>query len=278
MRAFLAAIALLTLPQAASAKCADAPDACEIPEGTYHIALPPNASTNTPAVLFLHGAGGTGKGTLNNKSMRETLLARGYALIAPNGLKREGRPSTGWSFHPLFPQRRDEPAFFRAIAADAATRFGIDPTRILLAGFSIGGSMTSYTACNDPTAFAAYAPVAGSFWRPHPTACKAPVKLFHTHGWRDKTVPLEGRPLRNGTIIQGDVFHAMDIWRQTNGCTGLRADRFETDNRFWQRGWDRCTKGSALEFLLHTGAHGVPKGWATKALDWFEKQVPPALN
>ena len=40
---------------------------------------------------------------------------------------------------------------------------------------------------------AAYAPVAGSFWRPHPDmeACAGPVDLLHTHGWRDKTVPLD---------------------------------------------------------------------------------------
>lgn len=236
--------------------------------------MPDNAPHNPPAVIFLHGAGGTGKGTIKSKSMRMALSERGYALIGPNGMKREGRFGTGWSFHPDFVARRNEADFLRDVAADAAQKFGIDRDRILLAGFSIGGSMTSYLACAHPNAFAAYAPVAGSFWRPHPTACAGPVKIFHTHGWRDKMVPLEGRPLRNGAIKQGDVFHAMDIWRQTNGCEGLRADRFETDQRFWKRGWDDCHPESALEFILHTGSHGVPKGWSDMALDWFETLFP----
>ena len=130
--------------------------------------------------------------------------------------------------------------------------------------------MASYAACEDPTAFDAYVPVAGSFWRPHPTECAGPVQLFHTHGWRDKTVPLEGRPLRSGLIKQGDVFHAFQVWRETNGCEGLRADEFKTDDRFWRRSWTRCTDGTALELALFPGSHGVPKGWADMVIDWYE--------
>ena len=205
-------------------------------------------------------------------------LDRGYAVIAPDGVPRQGRNGRSWRFHPNTGQQEDEIAFLKAVRDDATERFALDENNIVLAGFSIGGSMTAYTACLDPESFSAYAPVGGNFWRPHPTSCEGPVRMLHTHGWRDKTVPLEGRPLRNGAILQGDVFHAMDIWRQTNGCEGLRADRFKTDARFWQRGWDRCISGSALEFVLHTGSHGVPKGWADKALDWFDVVVPPTTH
>ena len=114
--------------------------------------------------MFLHGAGGTGNGSTRPGSMADTANARGYAVIGPNGLQRENtRFGPGWSFHPARPQQRDEMAFFRQIADDAATRFGIDRDQIILGGFSIGGSMASYIACQDPTAFTAYAPVGGSF-------------------------------------------------------------------------------------------------------------------
>ena len=159
----------------------------------------------------------------------------------------------------------------REIIADAALSHGVDPGRILLAGFSIGGSMTSYMACDAPDLAAAFAPVAGSFWRPHPEmdACKAPVNLLHTHGWKDKTVPLEGRPLGGGVIEQGDVFYAMQIWRETYTCPGMRADSFATSGPFWHRKWETCEAG-ALEFVMHQGAHGIPRGWTNMALDWFE--------
>ena len=152
----------------------------------------------------------------------------------------------------------------------SAARFAIDRDHILLAGFSIGGSMTSYIACEDPGAFAAYAPVAGSFWRPHPAACAGPVRLLHTHGWRDATVPLEGRSFNSGAFAQGDVFQAMEIWRAANRCGKAMPQDFDAIGIYWLRRWTGCAEGAALEFALHEGAHGIPKGWATLALDWFE--------
>lgn len=265
MRALLAALLLTAGPAAAGCAGAEAP--CQTAMGDYHIALPDGVE-RPPVLLFLHGAGGTGKGALRMR----TALRRGYAIIGPNGLKRpNARFGSGWSFHPDRAQQRDEAAFLREVISDAASTHGIDPDQVLLGGFSIGGSMTSYIACDAPDLAKAYAPVAGSFWRPHPdmAACKAPVKLLHTHGWKDKTVPLEGRPLGGGAIEQGDVFYAMQIWRETNGCAGMRADTFDTSGDFWTRTWDSCDAG-ALEFAMHQGGHGIPKGWSTLALDWFE--------
>jgi len=268
IRAALALFLLSVGP--AMAGCLDAPEPCRVPLGTYHIALPDGASGDVPAVMFLHGAGGKGIGAIRNTGMSDTILSRGYALIGPDGMERPGRFSTGWSFHPDRPKQRDELAFLKQVADDAATRFGVDRNAILLAGFSIGGSMTSYIACEDPGAFAAYAPVAGSFWRPHPTDCAGPVRLLHTHGWRDTTVPLEGRPLGGGAIKQGDVWNAMVIWRAENGCDMMRPNAFDTIGNFWIRRWEDCDPGTALEFALHPGTHGIPKGWATLALNWFE--------
>ncbi|PTX55594.1 polyhydroxybutyrate depolymerase [Litoreibacter ponti] len=267
MRHLLAAALTLLATPALACGAADQP--CEIETGSYHIAIPEGADGPVGAVVFLHGAGGQGTGILR---MGGPILARGYAVIGPNGLKRpNSRFGPGWSFHPDRPAQRDELAFIRAVIEDAADNHGIDPDRILLGGFSIGGSMVTYLACDDPTLARAYAPVAGSFWRPHPDmeACAGPVDLLHTHGWRDKTVPLEGRPLRSFDILQGDVFYGMQIWRETNGCAGLRADTFETSEDFWRRKWESCEAGS-LEFVMHPGAHGIPKGWSTLALDWFE--------
>lgn len=263
----------------AQAGCGPDPDPCEVPLGTYHIALPEGATTDVPALIFLHGAGGTGNGATRPGGMSQTFNENGYAVIGPNGLKREtGRFGTGWSFHPDRPQQRDEMAFLKQVADDAAARFGIDRATIMLGGFSIGGSMTTYIACQDPTVFAAYVPVGGSFWRPHPTDCAGPVKLLHTHGWKDKTVPLEGRPLGGGRIYQGDVWHAMEIWRAENGCDGMRADTFDTSGDWWVRRWDECADGTALEFVLHPGAHGIPRGWSGYAMDWFERVMSEDLR
>lgn len=263
----LALIAALAATSA-QAGCGDAPEPCSIAGGTYHITLPDTARPDGPAVVFLHGWGGTGADMLRMTAMVAAIRGRGHALILPDGLPRDRGRGQSWAFHPDRPGPRDEAAFLRSVADDAATRFGLNRDRMLLAGFSIGGSMTSYVACNDPQAFAAYAPVAGAFWRPHPTGCAAPVQLFHTHGWTDRTVPLEGRQLGSG-FAQGDVFASLEIWREALRCHSPDPDRSSADGPFWLRHWDRCAPGSSLHLALHGGGHSVPKGWADMALDWF---------
>ncbi len=253
----------------AFAACGDAPGPCSVPGGTYHIALPEGAMGPVPAILFLHGYGGDGLGSIRMTGMVDLVLRRGYAVIAPDGQPRRTGKGRSWDFHPDRPATRDETAFLIAVADDAAARFGLDRNAMLLAGFSIGGSMTSYVACRAPEAFAAYAPVAGSFWRPHPAACAGPVRLLHTHGKADGTVPLTGRVIRPD-LVQGNVFEAMEVWRVTDGCPSSRADRIEATGIFAVARWTQCRPGTDLRFALHDGGHRIPDGWAEMALDWFE--------
>ena len=273
-RALALAAGLCALPFAAAAQsCGRDTAPCEVPMGTYRVALPEASADGLPAVLFLHGAGGTGRGVLGMTGTIEAITDRGYAVLAPDGLAwRAGQSGGIWSFLPDIQRekRRDETAFLAEVVADAAARYAVDPERVLLAGFSAGGFMVNYLACDTPEAFAAYAPVSGGFWRPHPESCAGPVKLLHTHGFRDTTVPLEGRPLRSGQWLQGDIFEGLGIWRAANGCTAPDPDGFRATGQFERRFWN-CAPGSALEFALFPGGHGVPDGWADMALDWFEE-------
>lgn len=248
----------------------DAPP-CAVALGTYRVALPDGDGPH-PALVFLHGFGGSGHGVLGLRGVVETFTARGYAVIAPDGLPlREGGERGSWAFLPdaMRPRRRDEAAFFAQVVADAADRFNVDPDRAILSGFSAGGFMVNYLACEEPDAFAAYAPVSGGFWRPHPDGCAGPVRLLHTHGFRDATVPLEGRPLRDGQYVQGDVFEGLGLWREANGCAWDDPDGYAVTGAFQRRRWD-CVAGSALEFALFEGGHMIPSGWAEMTIDWFE--------
>ena len=266
---------LLASAVLAASPCGRDGPACETASGTYRLALPdtPPPDGGWPALIFFHGAGGSGAGTLKMTGVVRSFTDAGYAVIAPDGMQRPNRGNRrGWYFHPQRLALRDELAFTREVIA-AAPGHSIDPDRIVLSGFSIGGSLVWYLACRDHTLATAYAPVAGAFWRPHPEIedCSGPVRMLHTHGWRDQTVPLEGRPLRSGQILQGDVFHGLEVLRALNGCTRLRADAFATDGAYWRRTWSSCTPGTALELALHPGGHSVPKGWADMTIEWLDR-------
>lgn len=262
---FWLALSLSFSGQTALAACAESEGTCETVSGEYHIELP--RTENPPLVVFLHGYGGSGSGTMKNRNMVDPLLERGYAVMAPEGALRNGRKS--WNFYPGW-EGRDETAFLTEVVQDAADRFGIDSDRVILGGFSAGGFMVNYLACAAPDTFSAYVPVSGGFWRPHPETCEGPVKLFHTHGWTDNVVPLEGRILGGGRFHQGDIFAGLEIWRVANDCPDTKPSGFSTTGNFMRRNWMGCAEGSALEFALFPGGHGVPKGWADMMVDWYE--------
>lgn len=262
-------VILALAASAAEADCAGAVRPCSLPGGTYHLVLPEGATGPVPAVMLLHGYGGGGLGTIRNRSVIDEMLRRGYAVIAPDGQKRRTGLGRTWDFHPDRPATRDEIAFLTAVAEDAAARHGLDRDRMLLAGFSLGGSMTSYLACAQPEAFAAYAPVAGSFWLPQPQACAGPVRLLHSHGTADRTVPLLGREI-SPDLRQGNVFAAIETWRSTNGCASTAPDVAEVQGIYKIQRWTECDQDARLDFALHEGGHSIPRGWAKMALDWFE--------
>lgn len=251
-----------------SAACGAADTACKVRTGSYRIVLPEQATGPVPAVVFLHGYGSSGAGILKNQTLVQSLTARGYAVIAPDGSMREGSARRSWTSRPGR-EGRDEAAFFDAVLKDASLRHDVDRGRTVLAGFSSGAFMVNYLACGEPDLFAAYAPVSGSFWRPQPETCAGPVRLFHSHGWSDGVVPLEGRALGGGRYQQGDAFAGLELWRQTNGCASHAPQKTKVDDGDLIRSWD-CGAGADIRLVLFFGGHRIPKDWATRMLDWFE--------
>ncbi len=247
---------------------ADAP--CLLEDGSYHAALPQDPA-GAPIVVFLHGYGGTGASSVRNPNSAKRYTERGYALIAPTGQRdAEERFRNDWGVEDGFEMPRDDTAFIADVVADAAMRFGLDRDRVLIAGFSRGGSMVWDLACARPDVAVGFAAIAGGFWEPFPEDCVGPIHLHHTHGFTDGQVPLEGRAVRFQGVdfVQGNILKGLDIWRRQNGCEG-RADTSSVETGDWIKSWTGCTEGSIILHLT-TGGHGIPRGWSGNVLDWFE--------
>lgn len=268
LRPLALAAALLVAPGGPAAACGTGGEPCRIAGGEYLVALPEGPARG--AVIFLHGWGGRAEAEMGNAGLRDSVRARGYAYIAPQGLPfSPDLPKADWNAE-ADPARRDDVAFLAAVADDAAARHGLPRARMLLAGFSSGGMMVWRAACAAPAAFAGFAPVAGTFWRPLPERCAGPVRLFHTHGFADPVVPLEGRPIPQAGIEQGDVFLALDLARTASACAKDSPDAHAVVGELLVRSWTACAPGAALAFALHPGGHWVPPGWTGLVLDWLE--------
>jgi polyhydroxybutyrate depolymerase len=256
---------IISLSADVQAACLDGKASCKVATGRYHIAWPPGVSRNTkvPAVVALHSWGGTGAGLIQSGKMVKVLLSRGYAVVAPEGLARQQGAGNSWEVH-IATARRDDPAFVKSVADDAAQRFNLDRSNMLLVGFSVGGSMVAYTACRHPSAFKAFAPVSGSFWQPQPTTCAGPVNYLHSHGTSDTTMPLAGRVVGKG-LRQGNVLKALETFALASGCEE------ETSAADGSKRWSGCTDGRSVRIDMYPGGHSVPKGWASRVVAWFEK-------
>jgi len=271
----LLGLALVLVPATASAQDCGTPEGeCPTAHGSYRLVLPPSEGGPAPAVVFLHGYGGSSGGVMKNADMIRALAERGYALVAPEGQPTPGRETRlNWSVRDGRSMERDDLAFLAEVLDDAA-QHGIDRTRILMAGISRGGSMVWDVACHAPEMVRAYAPIAGAFWEPMPERCQGPVDLFHTHGWTDRTVPIEGRAVAGGTRTQGDAFVSLRILRDALGCNPQMPDAapMEAGGNLWLREWTHCPEGR-IDLMLHPGGHSVPPGWLSRALDWFEARL-----
>ena len=265
---------------AGAAFAADAPcgrdDACQIEGGSYHLLLPEGWETagSLPAVVFFHGHNSSGRSVFRAGSLKSEFVEKGYAVIAPNGDRQPGRNTRFWPARPNDAGYRDDVAFTLRVLDDAETRVPLDTSRLYVTGFSAGGSMAWMMACYAGGRFDGVVSVAGALRRPVPQAnCPGqPVRALQIHGFTDNQVPLEGRTIRDWH--QGDVYETLGIFRQTNGCRS-NPDTITADQPFRCRIWNSCS-GQPVKLCLHDGGHGLPKGWATIAREWFE--LPQAAN
>lgn len=248
-------VALAALATAPALACGPTSD-CLIEDGTYRIRMPDGPPAG--AIVFAHGYRGTTAGTMGNARLEAMARERGLALIAIKSADEDWTlphaPSDG-----LRPAR-DEPAYIARVQADAVARFGLDPARMMMAGFSAGGMMTWTMACDRPDAFGAYVALSGTFWAPVPEACAGRATLHHIHGTSDTVVPIAGRAI--GPARQGDVTDALAMYR--------RSASFENTTPFALADLD-CTAwttgGETLSYCLHPGGHSFSTDWLATIWD-----------
>lgn len=267
----IALLLLLTLSVAisdvaqAEAPCGAVETPCQVKSGQYYVAPPKrwDGVQPLPVFIFIHGYAATGENMMKWQSVRRVAERSGYLFVAPDGLSKtwahQGSPSS----------RRNEIQYFQHILTDLERQFPIRKDRILVSGFSQGGSMAWDLGCQMGHRLHAIVPIAGGFWNPMPSSCKgAPVNILHIHGTADRTVPLQGRPI-GASWHQGDITKGFDVWTKAARCGAPKTER---RGRFSCQVWQNCGSGHRAELCLHEAGHSLPPGW-DKELKRFLSQL-----
>ncbi len=126
-------------------------------ERRARIHAPQRETPSPPLVLVFHGVGDNPRNFDQAVGFQD---AWPEAVVAyPEGLPRADRDGMrGWHGMPENDTNNDL-AFVDALVADLRERFGTDPGRTYVTGFSNGGHLTFNLLRQRPCAFAAFAPV-----------------------------------------------------------------------------------------------------------------------
>ena len=156
----------------------------------YQLFKPQTLEAPTPVILFLHGAGESGR-----DGMRQTNVGIGPAII---------REPERFPALVVFPQASRgygwrEFNLAAAIAAldDVIEAYEIDRDRVYATGISMGGYGTWAIALEQPQRFAALAPVCGGldfttgFTLPRAASRLAHIPQWVFHGDADNVIPVE---------------------------------------------------------------------------------------
>lgn len=246
--------------------------ACGVALGYYRIRKPQGFGPH-PTVVYLYGSTGNSRQAVESSPFIQAFTSRGYAVVIPIALDVEyaDGADSGWHLrHERITNARDEIAFLEQVILDATRRHNIDPNRLLMSGQSRGGFLTWEIACHRPDMAQAFAPHAAGYLGPMPRRCSGPARMLHTHGRRDRIVPLDpDRPIVSGGARMTPLEDSLSILASTAGCDITPVtDRFEGYER---KRWSGCASGANVEYLLHNGGHGYPGNWVGVVLDWFEK-------
>ena len=176
-----------------------------------------------PVVVDYHGLGSTSSGEEAVSSYGTLGDTEGYATVFPQGI------DDAWNIGPCCTTSRtvDDLTFSRDLVKDVQTKICVDPKRVYAVGYSMGGGMSHYLACNAADLFAAVAPAAFDLLIDSEEPCNPsrPITEISFRGTADPIVPYDGGASMPPNGLQVTIHFlgaegTFQKWAQLDGCTG----------------------------------------------------------
>jgi polyhydroxybutyrate depolymerase len=249
----------------------------------YEVRVPKDydGSTPLPLVIMVHGYGATGQLQDQFFPVSGQIDGKRFLYALPNGTPDANGKRFWNATEACCDNGRigiDDVAFFRALVEDIGRRYPTKPGHIFLIGHSNGAFMSLRLACEASDLFSGVVAVAGSTFK-DATRCQPgqAVPILLSHGDRDSSVPIEGRPDRFPGAKETGARYA-----RRNGCTGTWVDgeRLDllggSDAETQQSSIEGCTKQGSVELWTHEKVGHLPlydTRWTARVIDWLEERA-----
>ena len=181
----------------------------------------PSGYTGTkavPLVLDFHALGGSGSQEQSSSGYQAIADKQGFIILFPDGI------DNAWNIGPCCTNSRDvdDLGFAKGMVTAVEAQACIDTKRVYATGFSMGGGMSQYLACNAADVFAAVAPSSFDLLIPdeEPCAPSRPISVLAYRGTADTTVPYAGGLGPSGKITFLGAQGSFQRWTSIDGCTG----------------------------------------------------------
>lgn len=225
-----------------------------------HIPESYDGSSAVPLVIVLHGASGNGRMMQAYVGFDTLSEAHNFIVVYPDGLGfvwNDGR-----SGDPRIRSEIDDVGFIAAVINFIGVNLNIDPTRVYVAGHSMGGMMSYRVGCNLYDRVAAVGSVASPMPIYIMNECNAsrPIPLVIVHGTDDLVIPWIG--IRDAFLSVNDT---MRYWGQHNNCETYHQPEMMSDadpedhTLVIRQGISDCAdNANILLYAVYSGGHGWP--------------------
>jgi polyhydroxybutyrate depolymerase len=228
-----------------------------------HVPAGYRPARQVPAVLLLHGNGGSAEDLDDVSGLSELADRRGFLAVYPEGLA-VGAGRSFWAAAGRVESGVDDLRFMTGLLDDLQARLCVDPARVAVAGFSAGGGIAAMMACDQAGRVAAVAVVSGALYS-EPEECRPsrPIPLLDIHGTADEVVPYGGRaPTVEWPLPMIPVPDWLVEWAGRDGCPGgplVFLGRPEVTGIHWTGCRDAA---EVVHYRINGGGHQAPRAIA----------------
>lgn len=222
---------------------------------------------------MLHGSYQTGTSIRRfTRAAFDGFSAEGEAVVIyPDAVRREWNGARAATMAFKMVKSVDDVGFLAEVITDCHARFGVDPARVHVVGFSLGGQMVIRLLHDRPQGLAAAAIISAALPTPPNLVVSdqpaVPIPLALVHGTDDPLAPYDGGHVGiHGHFSKGEHLSALDTaayFARRNGITN------EPIIEHTPRAYDQHTAITRADyrqpghppvtlFTVHGGRHEIP--------------------